>query len=188
MFRRWQQRPRDRARLERTTAMTDRQTLIEVMEFTRGITLETFNDIDPEKRFFQPAPGVNHALWLLGHIAVSQNHLVADFCLGESMLPGEYGKLFGMKSELLEDPSGYPAAEELLEAMAKVHAASVAYARDASDDQLAQLPVGHENLPEHAQGMFTSRGKCLWFSVTHESIHAGQLGTIRRMLGKPYRV
>ena len=168
--------------------MTVSEMLVDQLESARRMTLETFNDLNTGQRLFQPAPDVNHPLWLLGHITGSEDHLILGFCKGESLLPEAYGKLFAMGSTLLEDPSGYPAGEEILEHMARVHEAALEYVRGASDDELEQPPVGFDRLDGRARDLFATRGRCVWFHAQHEAMHAGQMGYIRRLLGKPPRV
>lgn len=168
--------------------MTVNDMLVDQLEAVRRITLETFGDLDTGQRLFRPAPGVNHPLWLLGHIAGSEDHLILGFCKGESLLPDRYGELFGMGSKLLEEPSEYPSGEEVLNALAEVHAASLQYVRSATAEELEQPPVGFDNLDDRARQMFASRGRCVWFHATHEAMHTGQMAYIRRLLGKPYRI
>jgi uncharacterized damage-inducible protein DinB len=157
-------------------------------EWVRRTTLETFAELNTGERLFQAAPGVNHALWLLGHIAGSENHLILGFCKGESLLPATYGKLFGMGSKLLDDPTGYPSGEEILERLGAVHEASLEYLRTVGDDELAQPPVSYDKLPERARQLFGTRLKCLCLAPNHEAMHSGQMSYIRRLLGKPFRI
>jgi len=168
--------------------MTVNEMLLDQLDSARRITLETFNDLNTGQRLFQPAPDVNHPLWLLGHIAGSEDHLILGFCRGESLLPEEYGTLFAMGSKLLADPSGYPAGEEILDHMVRVHEAALDYVRGASQGELDQPPVTFDRLDERARQLFATRGRCVWFHANHEALHTGQMAYIRRLLGKPYRV
>jgi len=162
--------------------------LADQLEGARRITLETFADFAPAERLHQAAPGVNHPLWLLGHIATSEDHLILDFCSERPLLPKEYGKLFAMGSKLLEAPSGYPPAEEVLGHLARVHEAALAYVRGVSPADLDLPPVCIDRLEGRARQLFATRGRCIWFHGHHEAMHAGQMGYIRRLLGKPYRI
>lgn len=168
--------------------MNVRDVILDQLQWTRQTTLSTFAEFDVGQRFFQAAPGLNHPLWLLGHIAASEDHLVLGYCQGRSLLPPEYGKLFGMKSTPLSDPAAYPSAEEMLETLARVHQAAGDYLRSATDDELALPPVGFDQMPDRARQLFSTRLRCAWFHANHEAMHNGQLGYIRRLLGKPYRV
>lgn len=168
--------------------MTINQMLVDQLESARRITLETFAEFSPQEQLFQPKPDLNHPLWLLGHIAGSENHLVLEFCAGKPLLPKPYGKLFGIGSKLLADPSGYPAAEEVLAELAKVHQAALAWARGASQAELDQPPIGFERMDDRVRQLFATRGRCVWFHAQHEAMHSGQMGYLRRLLGKPWRI
>jgi len=162
--------------------------LVDQLESVRRITLETFSDLAPRERLHQAAPGVNHPLWLLGHIATSEDHLVLDFCAGRPLLPKNYGPLFGIGSKPLGDASAYPAAEEVLTELSRVHKSALAYVRGASAAELDLPPVPFERMEGRARELFRTRGRCIWFHGHHEAMHAGQMGYIRRLLGKPYRI
>lgn len=168
--------------------MNVKDIVIDQLQWTRQTTLSTFAEFNVGQRLFQAAPGVNHPLWLLGHIAGSEDHLILGYCQGRSLLPPEYGKLFGMRSTPSSDPAAYPSGEEMLESLARVHQAALDYVRNASDDELARTPFGFDKMPEHARQLFPTRLRCCWFHANHEAMHSGQMGYIRRLLGKPYRV
>lgn len=162
--------------------------LADQLEGARRITLETFNDLAPNERLHQAAPGLNHPLWLLGHIATSENHLILDFCAGKPLLPKEYGPLLGIGSKPVADASAYPPAETLLAELARVHEAALAYVRGMNPADLDLPPLGFERLPDRAKELFATRGRCIWHHAHHEAAHAAQMAYIRRLLGKPYRI
>jgi hypothetical protein len=168
--------------------MTAREILVEQVTTVRGNTLATLTDLTPEQRLWQPAPGVNHAVWMAGHIAWSLDHLILDYCAGKGQLPEHYGSLFGIGSKLLDNPGGYPTCDELLDRMAAGHEAALAWLRAADEADLDARPMGFEKLDDRRRAMFASRGRCAWFHAQHEAMHAGQLGYLRRLAGKPYRV
>ncbi|MBN2583433.1 MAG: DinB family protein [Planctomycetes bacterium] len=162
--------------------------LIDQVTSIRDMTLATFNDLAPDERLFQPAPGLNHAVWLLGHIATSQDHLILDFCTGKPLLPARYNELFAMGSRLLEDSSGYPRTDEMLERLAAGYEATLAYLRGADEAEFDREPTCFGRFDDRARGMFATRGRCVWFHAHHEAMHAGQMGYLRRLTGKPFRV
>jgi hypothetical protein len=168
--------------------MNVKDIILDQLNWTRQTTLSTFAEFDVGQRFFQAAPGVNHPLWLLGHIAGSEDRLLLQHCTGRSLVPPEYAKLFGIKSTPLADPAAYPSGEEILETLARIHQAALDFVRGATEADLAQPPVGFDQMPDRAKQLFPSRLRCAWFHANHEAMHSGQLGYIRRLLGKPYRI
>ena len=168
--------------------MNPNEMLIDQIESIREIALATFADFGPQEQFFQPSAGMNHPLWLLGHIATSEDHLILEFCTAAALLPERYNELFGMGSKLLEDPSGYPAAEEILGHLDLIHEAAIDYIRSADQEEFDKAPTCFDRFDERAAHMFATRGRCIWFHAHHEAMHTGQLGYLRRLTGKPYRV
>jgi hypothetical protein len=167
--------------------MTPTEMLADQVETMRRMTLDTFATFSESEQLFQPAPGLNHPLWLLGHIAGSEDHLILDFCAAQPQLPAAYAKLFGIGSQPSPERSAYPPASEILERLAQVHVTALAWLRSASPEDLARKPTSCDKLPERPRSMFTSRGRCSWFHATHEATHLGQLSYLRRLLGKPPR-
>ncbi|MGE3180446.1 MAG: DinB family protein, partial [Phycisphaerae bacterium] len=56
--------------------MTNAELLARNLEGTRDWTQKLLADLQDDDWFFQPAPGMGHALWLCGHLAVAQDLLV----------------------------------------------------------------------------------------------------------------
>ncbi len=42
---------------------------VAMLEFARRVTLGLLEDIPEDKLFYQPFPGANHAIWIIGHVA-----------------------------------------------------------------------------------------------------------------------
>src|SRR5262249_44330962 len=77
-------------------------------------------DIPEEKLSFQPAAGVNHPAWIMGHLAMA-----ADFgaaLLGHAKeLSEAWYKQYGPGSNPVPDRAAYPAKAELMKAVAATH-------------------------------------------------------------------
>ena len=95
------------------------------METARRMTVAAVEGLTDEEMMYQPKPGMNHPLWLLGHIAGSENGLILHACTGKGMLPEEWAGKFGIGSKPVADAKAYPKREEILAAMAKTHAAAI---------------------------------------------------------------
>ena len=70
--------------------MGDTETLIESIEGSRDWTLKLVADLSGDDWTFQPADGLQHALWLCGHLASSQQTLVLMRCLGREKSDAEF--------------------------------------------------------------------------------------------------
>src|SRR5262245_60307850 len=72
-------------------------------------------DIPDEKMAAQPAPGMNHAAWVLGHLTYVLDSMIGVF--GEKpTMSAEWKELFNVPSKPLPDRSKYPSKAELLAA------------------------------------------------------------------------
>ena len=123
---------------------------------------------------FVPPNGGNCANWVLGHILANRSFILE--LVKEQPLWGEAdGELYSMNSKPLDRARARP-FESML-----------------ADLELTQerLRRGLENLSakeldlKHEEGATRPRGAQLHFMHFHEAYHAGQLGLLRRMAGKP---
>jgi len=75
-------------------------------------------------------------------------------------------------------PENNPSPAEIRNVFDAVHAQVMHEAPDFDETELQrELAAPHE--------MFTTKMGALHFSADHEMLHAGQIGMLRRMLGKP---
>ncbi len=80
-------------------------------------------------------------------------------------------------------PHDYPPSERILEVMADTHSKTLAAVRGMSDELLAQSAFGKDGaIHPH----YTDKLGAVSHCARHEAFHAGQLATIRRLLGKPF--
>lgn len=121
----------------------------------------------------QPTPGANHALWIVGHLAVS-NHSLGGMIGAMPELPDGYLELFNMGTEPNADAGAYPPAEEVLAEMWRQ--------RDALVDRLSVLDDAGLNKPFATEGMFQTPAHIMSFVPIHDATHAGQLSMIRKHL------
>lgn len=139
-------------------------------------------DIDDARLAEQPMPGMNHAAWILGHLAVAADFLLQLF--GEPELCSEdWHNRFGPGSSVQADRSAYPSKGELLEALALGHEATARASINASKEAIQQ-----PHTPELAflkPELTTVGDLALHLLTTHEAIHLGQLSAWRRALGMP---
>jgi len=168
--------------------MTVNDWLLNLLEDAHTHTLAQVEDLTDAEMLFQPRPGVNHPLWLLGHILWSEDGLILSRCGGKSALPKGYEGLFAMRTNPQADPSLYPKKAEVLRVLADVHTQAVKVVKGLTPEQLEERPLGYDKLPAGARELFWSKGACVGHHATHESAHAGQISILRRLMGKPFRV
>ncbi|HEY2892790.1 MAG TPA: DinB family protein, partial [Pirellulales bacterium] len=125
----------------------------------------------------QVVPGTNHAMWFIGHMALSDNFFLGVVAPGQEKKFEGWDKLFGMGSEPTGDPNDYPPAAEVLDAMRERRAALINALKGRSDAELAAPPAA-------GASEFTPDLQSIYEIVSwHETLHLGQVTVVRRALG-----
>ncbi|NOX59765.1 MAG: DinB family protein [Planctomycetes bacterium] len=148
------------------------------MAFARRMTLMFLEDIPDDKWCHQPTENGNHAFWVVGHIAHSDNFFRT---LGkqESNVPAEWDGLFGMGSVPQTSASAYPSPAELRDALATQRESLTAWLGSLDAEQAAKPLEGDMTQFASSYGNLPGSIAC------HESVHAGQLTVVRKSLGMP---
>jgi uncharacterized damage-inducible protein DinB len=158
--------------------------LADQMDTTRDWTLKLLADLDGDDWSFQPAPGMGHATWLAGHIAVAQHLLIHERCAGNGILPDSFCGHFPIGAPVVACADhDYPPIEDIRRAMDQTHAASLEAVRKMDDASLAEPAFGKDGAP-HPH--YTDKLGAISHCFRHEAFHAGQIANIRRLLGKPF--
>ncbi|HEY1064891.1 MAG TPA: DinB family protein [Pirellulales bacterium] len=133
----------------------------------------------PEDWVYQVQPHLNHALWVVGHLAHTDNFFLSMVAPEKAVSPPPNADKFGTGSQPTNNPADYPPAEEVLAYYRDRRAALLsALERMSEDDLQRKTPPGTPAfLPDVASAFETA----LW----HECMHSGQLTVVRRALGLP---
>lgn len=125
----------------------------------------------------QVHPKSNHALWFVGHMAVSDNFFLSLIAPERATKLEGFDELFGMGSQPGNDPAKYPPAEKVLAAMRERRSQTLEVLSSLSDADLAR------KLPAGAPEFLSDIGSVFEMLIWHEGMHAGQLSVVRRALG-----
>ena len=150
---------------------------IATLEFSRGATIKLLESIPPDARVLCPVKGANHATWIAGHIALTDNYFFKTVGGQSGALPESWESLFGMGSKCVSSSDAYPAWDEIIAAMHERRAALIDWFGAMSADELAE-PLS-DDLREFAPNRAALMPAIAW----HEGFHAGQLTAVRRSLG-----
>ncbi|MCA9242597.1 MAG: DinB family protein [Phycisphaerales bacterium] len=155
------------------------------MTGTREWTLKLIADLKGDDWTFQPGRGMGHALWLCGHLACAEDLLVNIRALNRpSVIDPVFGSHFAIGEECKSAKDHqYPKAEEITRIMAMTHQQVVDAVREMSDATLAEPAFGKDGAP-HPH--YSDKRGLLSHCARHEAFHAGQIATIRRLLGKGF--
>lgn len=152
------------------------------IEFARNYTLQLLADIDESDWFRQPTGCCTHIAWQVGHLAMAEYALTMVRIRGkeptdESVLPADFFRRFKKGTEPAPDPHVYPTPSTIRQVLDRVHRQALTELATYTD---ADLDV---KLPEPHMAFDTKLGS-VYFCSAHEMLHAGQIGLLRRMLGK----
>lgn len=164
-----------------STTATDRSPLLHAGLEALGFSRRTFNkllDSIPEAKLTaQPVAGMNHAAWLAGHVAMTDDFFLSEIAGQDPKCPAEWKETMWMGSTAVDDPSKYPPMSELRAMLADRRQALCDWFASRSDEQLI------EKLPEDWQGFAENYAVLMSTIAAHETMHAGQLTVVRKGLG-----
>jgi hypothetical protein len=152
------------------------------IKFAREYTLSLLNDLAPDDWFRQPTEGVSHLAWQIGHLAMAQYGLCLFRMRGRAeidmeLMSSAFRKKFSKGTTPDPDPHANPAPEEIHAVFDRVFEQSMLELPQISEAQLDE-PV---DMPYAA---FATKFGGLLFCSHHEMLHAGQIGLLRRLIGK----
>ena len=155
---------------------------IDQIRFAREYTLSLLADIDSVDWFRQPVTGISHIAWQVGHIAMAQYGLCLFRIRGRAdidtdLMSSSFRKKFSKGTTPDPDPARNPSVEEIRGVFERVF-----------EQSMVELPgVTGPNLDEPVDMPYTAvatKFGGLLFCSHHEMLHAGQIGLLRRQLGK----
>ncbi len=162
------------------------ESLAEQVDYARKWTQGLIADLSGDDWTFQPQPGVQHPLWICGHLVFAQNALVFQRCLRqEGGLDDAFASHFGIGKPVLSAAEhDYPTPEDVVARMADFHRRTTEAIRSMSDDLLAEAAYAADGTSEHPQ--YRNKAGAVAHVARHEAFHAGQLAMLRRLLGKTF--
>jgi len=151
------------------------------MKFARDYTLNMLDNIPADLWNVIPAGTPSCISWQVGHLAVAEYGLMLFRQRGRAegdieLMPGWLRKNFGKGTQPTTALAVTPPREELLAILDAIHQRSmldVAGYTAASLAEPADMPFA----------VYPMKLGALMFAPLHESIHIGQIGMIRRLLG-----
>jgi uncharacterized damage-inducible protein DinB len=138
-------------------------------------------DLTPDEWFWQPSELATHIAWQVAHIAAAQYALCLMRMRGKSasdvaLISETFFDQFKRGSEPTAAESSPPLAE-IERVFDAVHHQSLAELGEQSDESL--------DVPVDPHPAFKTKLEAVEFASVHELVHAGQIGLLRRLMGKP---
>lgn len=153
------------------------------IEFARNYSQSLLADLSDDDWFWTPENVTTHIAWQVGHLAMSEYGLTLFRQRGRAeidteLMSGKFRKLFMRGTEPQSDRTAYPTPAEILAVLDRVHQQMRIELPTFADSDLDQ-PLD----PPHAA--YATRYGALLFAGDHEMLHSGQIGMLRRLMGKP---
>ena len=149
--------------------------------FARNYTTQLVESVPMDRWFECPGEYPSHLAWQVGHLAMAQYGLTIMRIRGrepedEDLISKGFIRKFKKGSVPIADATEYPTAETIRATFDAVHQASLeAMAGYGEVDLTESLPA--------PTAVYSNKLGSLFMCSAHEMIHAGQIGTLRRMLG-----
>lgn len=149
----------------------------------REYLLTLLEDLQPDDWFWMPPGEVTHIAWQAGHLAMAQYGLCLFRQRGRQevdseLMSGAFRKRFMKGTTPSTDRAGHPQPEEIRDVLDRVYR-----------QVMLELPgfegPGLDEAVEPPYAAFATRYGSLLFAGQHEMLHAGQIGLLRRLMGKP---
>ncbi len=152
------------------------------IETARRYTLNLLDGLEPDDWFRQPSEGVTHIAWQVGHLAMAEYWLTLKRLRGEQsadhdLISPEFLAQFGKGSVPDANPASYPAPTEIRRTLDRVHQQALVELPNYSDADLNEPPLFPHKL-------LNTKADSLFWCARHEMVHAGQIGLLRRLLGR----
>ncbi|MEZ6318538.1 MAG: DinB family protein [Phycisphaerales bacterium] len=150
---------------------------LEGLAMSRGFLKMLLEGLTAEQMMTRPCAKGNHGMWIMGHIAWTDDSFLQGLGGQASGIPASWNGLFGMKSEPSDDASAYPSRDELMGAMEDRRAALVAWLSGLNEAELIKPIEG--DMAQFARTLAQVPSSLAF----HEGMHAGQLSMARRAAG-----
>ena len=159
------------------------QLALHQIQFARQYTLALLDGIEPAEWFAMPCGSPTHLAWQVGHLAMAQYGLCLFRIRGRQeidaeLMSGAFRKQFSKGSTPDAEASKYPPPGEIRGTFDRVYEQVMKELPGVSEASLGD-PI---DMP-FVTGYPNKLGALLMCSH-HEFVHAGQIGLLRRLLGK----
>lgn len=155
---------------------------LEQIQFARNMMLPLLDDVQEADWFAMPGGLPTHLAWQVGHLAMAEYGLALFRIRGRQevdldLMTSSFRKLFSRGSVPHSDASKYPSPAEILATLERVHNQVKLEAPAFTQEQL-------DEAVEMPYAVYPNKYGCLLFCSHHEMVHLGQIGLLRRLLGK----
>jgi uncharacterized damage-inducible protein DinB len=157
--------------------------VIGTITHARNQTLKLVADLSDDQLVAQPAPKTNHPAWVLGHL-LQVEYSFRQLITGEpapAFIDDAWKAIYGGNSTPVADKTKYKPKAFYIEKLGEVRSQIVDRLKSMTDADFSK-----EHPDPNRRTRFPTVGHTVVFYGTwHETYHAGQLSTWRRVQGLP---
>ncbi len=148
----------------------------------REYTMSLLEGLSGDDWFWSPDPAVTNIAWQVGHLAFAQYGLMLFRQRGRmtqdmQLMSGRFRKTFARGTTPSAERSTSPDRIEIMDTLGRVHEQSFLELATFTETELDE-PI------DRPYSTFATRYGALLFAGDHEMLHAGQIGLLRRLMGK----
>lgn len=152
------------------------------LRFARDYVQTLLEEVPPDAWFVMPAGLPTHLAWQVGHLAMAEYGLTLLRPRGKlpedaAFIDNDFMRTFRKGSQPSSDPGAYPSPEVIRRTFDRVHQEALKALPTYSATTLAESV-------EMPYSVYPNKLGSIMFCAAHEMLHAGQIGLIRRALGK----
>lgn len=152
--------------------------IVKSLASSQAVLQRFTGDLKPEEFLHRPADKANCAAWTIGHLVLSERSCLTTFGVSDlPSLPEGFDKTFS-RDEGCPQAGTFGDVSVLMPLFDQHRARLIDTVKAAAPDQIGK-PL------EKPHPMFGTLGELANFMAIHTSMHAGQISTIRRSLGRP---
>lgn len=159
--------------------MTAKDALKHNVEFCHMVTTRYLSDFSDADLMVRAAPGANHTAWQLGHLVSSAHGILTALGHRPPALPAGFAESHTKETSASDDPARFRSRDEYVRLLGSMKDATLA-ALQATPEADLDKPA-----PESFRRFFPTVAACFHLLGTHPMMHAGQIVSVRRKLGKP---
>lgn len=151
--------------------------------WVRAYTLQLLDDLTEDQWYWSPDSAVTHAAWQAGHIAMAQYGLTLFRQRGRKLedselMSGKFRKKFMKGTQPTSNREDYPSPDEIKTVLEAVNQQMLSELAEFDSPDHWNEPIDEPNAG------FGNKLGALVFACDHEMLHAGQIGLLRRLMGK----
>ena len=152
---------------------------VDRLSWSRGLAKALFAGVPDDKLTAMAGGKGNHPMWVVGHIAVSEDGIVSSFTGEKPLLSDRMHALFKGGTEPTGNAADYPTRAEVEAASEEARKKVLAWVESFDERTI------HQPAPKGLEGFAPDAISTALTLAMHEAFHGGQVASVRSALSLP---